>query len=126
YMRGTERDEYRDVTAGNAAVEVGEGIAGWVAESRRGAVLGDTEHHPKAAHVKGTTVIDESMLAGPAMFEDDGLSVIVGLKLGLNQYSLDQLRLLTILASQPAVTSASARLIERLASAAPMDALTGL
>jgi len=126
YLRGTDRDEYRDVTAINAAVEVGEGIAGWVAESRRGAVLGDTEHHPKAAHVKGTTVIDESMLAVPVMFEDEVLAVIVVLKLGLNQYSLDQLRLLTILANQAAVSIANARLIERLAAAATVDALTGL
>ncbi|HEX9547819.1 MAG TPA: HD domain-containing phosphohydrolase, partial [Acidimicrobiales bacterium] len=126
YLRGTDRDEYREVTAINAAVEVGEGIAGWVAESRRGAVLGDTEHHPKAAHVKGTTVIDESMLAVPVMFEDEVLAVIVILKLGLNQYSLDQLRLLTILANQAAVSIANARLIERLAAAATVDPLTGL
>jgi diguanylate cyclase (GGDEF)-like protein len=126
YLRGTDREEYRAVTAENAAVEVGEGIAGWVAESRRGVVLGDTEHHPKAAHVKGTDVIDESMLAVPVVFEDEILAVIVVLKLGLNQYSLDQLRLLTILANQAAVSMANARLIDRLASAATIDSLTGL
>ena len=126
YLRGTDRPEYRGVTAENAAVAVGEGIAGWVAESRRGVVLGDTEHHPKAAHVPGTDVIDESMLAVPVVFEDQILAVIVVLKLGLNQYSLDQLRLLTILANQAAVSMANARLIDRLASAASIDALTGL
>ena len=89
-------------------------------------MLGDTEHHPKAAHVTGTTVIDESMLAVPVMFQDEVLAVIVVLKLGLNQYSLDQLRLLTILANQAAVSIANARLIERLAAAATVDALTGL
>src|SRR4029077_4906848 len=31
YLRGTDREEYREVTAANAAVDVGEGIAGWVA-----------------------------------------------------------------------------------------------
>jgi len=71
-------------------------------------------------------VIDESMLAVPVMFEDEVLAVIVVLKLGLNQYSLDQLRLLTILANQAAVSIANARLIERLAAAATVDALTGL
>lgn len=126
YLRGTDREEYRAVTPENAAVEVGEGIAGWVAESRRGVVLGDTEHHPKAAHVTGTEVIDESMLAVPVVFEDEILAVIVVLKLGLNQYSLDQLRLLTILANQAAVSMANARLIDRLAAAATIDALTGL
>ena len=126
YMRGTDREEYRGVTAQNAAVDVGEGIAGWVAESRRGVVLGDTEHHPKAAHVVGTDVVDESMLAVPVVFEDQILAVIVVLKLGLNQYSLDQLRLLTILANQAAVAMANARLIDRLAAAASIDPLTGL
>jgi diguanylate cyclase (GGDEF)-like protein len=126
YLRGTNREEYRGVTMENAAVEVGEGIAGWVAESRRGVVLGDTERHPKAAHVAGTDVIDESMLAVPVVFEDEILAVIVVLKLGLNQYSLDQLRLLTILANQAAVSMANARLIDRLASAASIDSLTGL
>jgi diguanylate cyclase (GGDEF)-like protein len=126
YLRGTDREEYRAVTAENAAVEVGEGIAGWVAESRRGVVLGDTEHHPKAMHVAGTQVIDESMLAVPVVFEDEILAVIVVIKLGLNQYSLDQLRLLTILANQAAVAMANARLIDRLASAATIDSLTGL
>ena len=126
YLGGSERAEYRSVTAQNASVELGEGIAGWVAESRRGVVLGDTEHHPKAAHVVGTDVIDESMLAVPVVFEDEVLAVIVVLKLGLNQYSLDQLRLLTILANQAAVAMANSRLIDRLAAAASLDALTGL
>jgi diguanylate cyclase (GGDEF)-like protein len=126
YLRGTDRAEYRAVTPENATVEVGEGITGWVAESRRGVVLGDTEHHPKAKHVTGTEVIDESMLAVPVVFEDEILAVIVVTKLGLNQYSLDQLRLLTILANQAAVSMANARLIDRLASAATIDALTGL
>jgi diguanylate cyclase (GGDEF)-like protein len=89
-------------------------------------VLGDTEHHPKAMHVPGTEMIDESMLAVPVVFEDEILAVIVVIKLGLNQYSLDQLRLLTILANQAAVAMANARLIDRLASAATIDALTGL
>jgi diguanylate cyclase (GGDEF)-like protein len=126
YLKGTDREEYRAVTTENAAVEVGEGITGWVAESRRGVVLGDTEHHPKAKHVAGTALIDESMLAVPVVFEDEILAVIVVTKLGLNQYSLDQLRLLTILANQAAVAMANARLIDRLASAATIDPLTGL
>src|SRR5436305_10209488 len=126
YLKGTDREEYRAVTIENAAVEVGEGITGWVAESRRGVVLGDTEHHPKAKHVAGTALIDESMLAVPVVFEDEILAVIVVTKLGLNQYSLDQLRLLTILANQAAVSMANALLIDRLAAAVSIDPLTGL
>ena len=55
-----------------------------------------------------------------------GVSLIVVVKLGLHQYSADQLRLLTILANQAAVSIANARLIERLAASAATDPLTGL
>jgi len=54
------------------------------------------------------------------------LAVIAVIKVGLNQFSLDQLRLLTILGNQAAVAMANARLIDRLAAAASVDTLTGL
>ena len=126
YLSGSEREEYKEVTRANAAVDVGEGITGWVAETKRGAVLGDAERHPKAAHVPGTGTIDESMLVVPVVFQDEVLAVIAVMKVGLNQYSLDQLRLLTILGNQAAVSMANARLIDRLAASASVDALTGL
>ncbi|MDQ6709542.1 MAG: diguanylate cyclase [Candidatus Dormibacteraeota bacterium] len=126
YLSGSARSEYQDVTRVNASVDVGEGIAGWVAETKRGAVLGDAERHPKALHVAGTSVIDESMLVVPVVFQDEVLAVIAVMKVGLNQYSLDQLRLLTILGNQAAVSMANARLIDRLAASATVDPLTGL
>jgi len=46
--------------------------------------------------------------------------------IGLHQYTPDHLRLLTILANQAAVSIANARLIQRLASAARVDPLTGV
>ncbi len=126
YLSGSDRPEYQDITRVNASVDVGEGIAGWVAETKRGAVLGDAERHPKALHVAGTSVIDESMLVVPVVFQDEVLAVIAVMKVGLNQYSLDQLRLLTILGNQAAVSMANARLIDRLAASATVDPLTGL
>ena len=126
YLNASDKPEYQSIKPENAGVEMGEGISGWVAESKRGVVLGDAERHPKAAHVAGTPRVDESMLAVPVVFEDELLGVIVVHKLGLNQYALDHLRLLTILANQAAVSIAHARLIDRLASAARTDPLTGL
>ena len=41
YLKGNDREEYRGVTRENAAVEVGQGIAGWVAESRRSQFIVD-------------------------------------------------------------------------------------
>jgi diguanylate cyclase (GGDEF)-like protein/putative nucleotidyltransferase with HDIG domain len=126
FWNDTSRPAYSGVTAESLQLKVGEGITGWVAETKRGVVIGDTEHHPKAVHVPGTSDEDESMMAVPVIFEDNLVGVIVVVKLGLHQFSQDQLRLLTILANQAAVSIANARLIERLAASATTDPLTGL
>jgi diguanylate cyclase (GGDEF)-like protein len=127
YVAGSKREEYEAVTQDSlGTIRIGEGITGWVAETKRGVVIGDSEHHAKAKHVPGTPYIEESMIAVPVVFEDDLLGVMVVLKVGLNMYSLDHLRLLTILANQAAVSIANARLIDQLATSARTDALTGL
>lgn len=126
YFSDTQRLEYDGVTAETLAVQVGEGITGWVAETKQGALVGDTVRHPKAMHVPGTSETDESMLALPVNFEDNLIGVIVTAKLGLHQYTGDHLRLMTILANQAAVSIFNARLIERLAASARTDPLTGL
>src|SRR5207302_1497689 len=79
-----------------------------------------------AVHIPGTTRANESMLAGPVIFEDRLIGVIVNVKVGINQYTGDHLRLLTILANQAAVAIFNAGLIERLAASARTDPLTGL
>jgi diguanylate cyclase (GGDEF)-like protein/putative nucleotidyltransferase with HDIG domain len=126
YFSDTRRGEYEGVTAETLALQVGQGITGWVAETKQGALVGDTERHPKAVHIPGTTESDESMLAVPVIFEDRLIGVIVNVKVGLHQYTGDHLRLLTILANQAAVSISNARLIERLAATARTDPLTGL
>jgi len=126
YFSDTQQAEYDGVTAETLAVQVGEGITGWVAETKQGALVGDTVRHPKAMHVPGTSETDESMLALPVIFEDNLIGVIVTAKLGLHQYDGDHLRLMTILANQAAVSIFNARLIERLAATARTDPLTGL
>src|SRR2546428_8038831 len=126
YFSDTKRGEYEGVTAETLALQVGQGITGWVAETKQGALVGDTERHPKAVHIPSTTEADESMLAVPVIFEDKLIGVIVNVKVGLHQYTGDHLRLLTILANQAAVSISNARLIERLAATARTDPLTGL
>src|SRR5207245_9577117 len=126
YLSDPKHTEYAGVTAETLALQVGQGITGWVAETKQGALVGDTERHPKAVHIPGTTTTDESMLAVPVIFEDRLIGVIVSVKVGLHQYTGDHLRLLTILANQAAVSIFNARLIERLAATARTDPLTGL
>ena len=126
YFSDTNRAEYEGVTAETLAIQVGEGITGWVAETKQGALVGDTERHPKGIHIPGTSEANESMLAVPVIFEDRLIGVIVNVKVGINQYTGDHLRLLTILANHAAVSIFNARLIERLAASARTDPLTGL
>ena len=126
YFSDTQREEYRGVTTEGLALRVGEGITGWVAETRHGILVGDSEHHAMAVHVPGTDHSDESMLAVPVTFQDRLVGVIVTVKIGLHQYTSDHLRLLTILANQAAVSIANARLFESLAVSATTDSLTGL
>ena len=126
YFSDTQQSAYAGVTAEGLALQVGQGITGWVAETKHGVVVGDTEHHPKAAHIPGTDESEESMLAVPVLFEDNLIGVIVNVKIGFHQYTGDHLRLLTILANQAAVSIANARLIERLALSATTDPLTGV
>src|SRR5437879_495075 len=126
YFSDTQREGYRTVPAGSLALRVGEGITGWVAETRHGVAIGDTERHPKAMMIPGTVQGEESMLAVPVTFQERLVGVIVTVKVGLHQYTSDHLRLLTILANQAAVSIANARLFERLAVSATTDSLTGL
>ncbi len=126
YFSDTKKLEYEGVNAETLAIQVGQGITGWVAQTKQGALVGDTERHPRAVHIPGTTESDESMLAVPVIFEERLIGVIVTVKVGLNQYSADHLRLMTILANQAAVSIQNARLIERLAATARTDPLTGL
>src|SRR5207245_6939841 len=103
-----------------------EGLTGWVAETKQGALVGDTERHPKAIHIPGTSETNESMLAVPVIFEDRLIGVIVNVKVGINQYTGDHLRLLAILANHAAVSIFNARLTDRLAASARIGPVTGM
>ncbi len=121
YASVSRRPEYQDLNI--TSFRVGEGIVGWVAAIRQGVVLGDANRHPRR---RRRTAFDESVVAVPIVFADEVLGVIAVVKLGLNQYDTDHLRLLTIVAGQAAVSIANARMYERLTADAMTDPLTGL
>ena len=107
--------EYVDETPDQLATKVGRGITGWVAEHRIAQNLPDAAKDPRASTIVGTEEdLDESMLLAPMLFEDAILGVVVLSKLGLNQFSEDDLRLLTIYASFAAQAMANADTNERL------------
>ena len=107
--------EYVDETPDQLRVAIGEGITGWVAEHRIAQNLPDAAKDPRANTIPGTEDdLDESMLLAPMMFEDHVLGVLVLSKLGLDQFSDDDLRLLVIYASFAAQAMANADTTERL------------
>ena len=107
--------EYVDETPDQLRVAVGEGITGWVAEHRIAQNLGDAAADPRANTIPGTEDdLDESMLLAPMLFDDQVLGVLVLSKLGLHQFTDDDLRLLVIYASFAAQAMANADTTERL------------
>jgi diguanylate cyclase (GGDEF)-like protein/excisionase family DNA binding protein len=107
--------EYVDETAEQLRVKLGQGITGWVAEHRIAQSLPDAAKDPRANTIPGTEDdLDESMLLAPMVFEDQVLGVLVLSKLGLHQFSDDDLRLLVIYASFAAQAIANADATERL------------
>ena len=106
---------YVDETPEQLAVKFGEGITGWVAEHQVAQNLPDAAKDPRADTIPGTEDdLDESMLLAPMTFEDQVLGVLVLSKLGLHQFSDDDLRLLVIYASFAAQAFATAIATERL------------
>ena len=107
--------EYVDETPDQLRVALGEGITGWVAANRIAQNLGDAAADPRASTIPGTEDdLDESMLLAPMLFDDQVLGVLVLSKLGLDQFTDDDLRLLVIYASFAAQAMANADTTERL------------
>ena len=113
-MRG-QVGEYVDETPDQLKVKLGAGITGWVAAHRIAQNLPDAAADPRANTIPGTDEdLDESMLLAPMLFEDEVLGVLVLSKLGLRQFTDDDLRLLVIYASFAAQAMAHADATERL------------
>ena len=107
--------EYVDETPEQLRVAVGEGLTGWVARHAVALNVPDAAHDPRARTIPGTEPdLDESMLLAPMVFEDHVLGALVLSKLGLNQFSADDLRLLVIYASFAAQAMANADATELL------------
>ena len=107
-MRG-QVGEYVDETPEQLAVKFGQGITGWVAEHRVAQNLPDADADPRTNTIPGTDEhLDESMLIAPMLYEDQVLGVLVLSKLGLHQFTEDDLRLLVIYASFAAQAFANA------------------
>lgn len=113
-MRG-RIGEYTDETPEQLRIGVGQGITGWVFQHRVPQMLGNAAADPRAMTIPGTEDdLPESMLLAPMIHEDQCLGVLVLSKLGLDQFTEDDLRLLVIYGSFAAQAMANADATDRL------------
>ena len=103
---------YADEKMEELRLEVGQGITGYVAATGTPQIVGDVERDPRSYHIPGTSILDESMIAAPINFEGRVIGVITLSRLGLNQFSADDLRLLDIFANEAAIEFENARLYQ--------------
>jgi diguanylate cyclase (GGDEF)-like protein len=110
-----EIGEYEDEDSEQLMLKVGQGITGWVARFGLAQNLGNAAGDRRTQTIPGTEDdLDESLLLAPMLYEDEVIGVIVLAKLGLNQFSGDDLRLLEIYASIAAQALANADATERV------------
>jgi diguanylate cyclase (GGDEF)-like protein len=98
---------------GTVAVEMGEGIAGRVAERGESLLVPNVLECPFADGLHDEAQLEESLAAVPLRHGSRVTGVIVISKLGVNAFDEDDVRLLEVLAAQASVALENAQLYER-------------
>jgi len=104
---------YDQVDLALLRTSLGQGFTGWVALHGEPLLIDDADADPRGANIPGTDDVDESMIVVPMRYDDRIVGVITLSKLGLRQFSRDDLRLLTILADQAATALETAHFLSR-------------
>ncbi|HWH23771.1 MAG TPA: GAF domain-containing protein, partial [Candidatus Limnocylindria bacterium] len=107
--------EYEEEDGDQLRCKVGEGVTGWVALHGLAQNVADAANDERSVTIPGTDDgLPESLLLAPMLFEDAVIGIIVLAKLGLRQFSADDLRLLEIYASIAAQAMVNADSTEQL------------
>jgi diguanylate cyclase (GGDEF)-like protein/excisionase family DNA binding protein len=111
----TDRDlgdgDFRDALR----VNIGPGsFTGWVAANAQPILSNDALNDGRGHTIEGTDEIDESMLVVPMVYEGRSVGVIALSKLGMNQFSTDDLQTMMIFAGYAAQALVNARSYRRL------------
>lgn len=93
---------YETIDLDDLRLRVGEGFGGWVAATGRPLLVGNAGADPRGVTIPGTDEIDESMVVVPMRYDERVTGVIALSKLGLHQFDLADVRILSILADQAA------------------------
>ncbi|HDP69899.1 MAG TPA: GAF domain-containing protein [Actinobacteria bacterium] len=100
-------------TKGVTSLKQGESVAGWVAMKGEPLLLGDLSKDPRFKHLKGRDDIC-SALSVPLKIKDDIIGVINIGSRSQRKFSYDDLRFLSTLATQAAVSIHNAQLFDQL------------
>ena len=104
---------YESIPLDLLRTRVGAGFSGWVAEHGTPLLIPDANADPRGFTIPGTDDVDESMLVVPMRYDDRVIGVVTLSKLGLRQFDVGDLRLLSILADHAATAVESARALSR-------------
>ena len=105
--------EYPDPHGASAWMKVGEGIAGRAALTGRAINVPNQLECDFALILPGTEHVEQSVLATPLTYGTKVIGVITITKLGVNQFTEEDVQLLEVLAGHASVAIENARLYER-------------
>jgi diguanylate cyclase len=91
---------------------VGVGVTGHVALTGEPFLTGDAAHCEIGLTIPGTETIEESLLAVPLRYGSEVVGVVVISKLGLDQFDMDDVRLLEVLAGHASTALVNAQLYD--------------
>jgi diguanylate cyclase (GGDEF)-like protein len=112
------REGYQTIPLERLGLKVGEGFTGWVAATGRPLLVPDTAADPRGYTIPGTDDVDESMVLVPMRYDERVTGVISLSKLGIGQFDVADVRILSILADQSATAIESARALTASATLA--------
>jgi diguanylate cyclase (GGDEF)-like protein len=102
---------YETIALEDLGLKVGEGFTGWVAANGRPLLVPDANADPRGVTIPGTDDLEESMVVVPMRYDEWVTGVITLSKLGLAQFDLADVRILSTLADQAATAVESAKAV---------------
>lgn len=92
-----EDAELADIDDPRFRLPLGTGVTGTIAAGGQPVVVYDVEAHPAAYHIPGTPHVEESMIGVPLRYHGETLGILTLSRLGLAQFTTEQLALLEVL-----------------------------
>ena len=96
----------------NEPISVNKGIIGKIFRTQKPMLCSNVRTHPDVYYLPGEVPVDESLMGAPLIVNDKPVGVLVLIKQGVNQFTVNQFHLFSIAARQAAIAIENVRLIE--------------